>query len=60
MQRLQEEVRRAFDYDKHAELPEFDGVRIEILSNDFERQLQQIQSTILPEVWDNGKQRIVH
>jgi len=55
LQRLAEEISRAFNYEFQADLPQGDATRIEILINAFEKRLDQCTLTFPPEAWNNSK-----
>ncbi|KUJ19994.1 uncharacterized protein LY89DRAFT_716459 [Mollisia scopiformis] len=53
LQRLSQEVSETFDYAANFELPPLDAGRISVLSKAFEQQLNQIESSISSEAWNN-------
>ncbi|KAH6715454.1 hypothetical protein DL95DRAFT_460915 [Leptodontidium sp. 2 PMI_412] len=53
IRQVSEEVNQAFNYDSNAHLPQLDSVRTEILGRAFEQQLDHIEASFPPEVWDN-------
>lgn len=55
IRQISEEVNQAFNYDSNAHLPQLDSVRTEILGRAFEQQLDYIEASFPPEVWDNSK-----
>lgn len=56
IQRLSEEVCRAFDYDASYELPPLDSVRTEILVKAFQNRFKRMEAAFPQEVWSNGEQ----
>lgn len=55
LRQLSEEVNQAFNYDSSANLPQLNSVQTEILRRAFEQQLDHIEATFPPEVWENCK-----
>lgn len=55
IQRLGDKVRLAFDYDNIACVAEFDGAKLELLSEGFEVALREIEREFPGEVWENCK-----
>jgi hypothetical protein len=59
LQRFAEDVNRAFEYDTifhfHQQL---DSVRVEILSKNFQQQLDEMRMAFPPEIWNNGNLNI--
>jgi hypothetical protein len=55
LQALQEEINRAFQYDKLRQQDELDVEKIDMLCHRFGQQLKQARSTCQPEFWSSGK-----
>lgn len=55
MQKLAVEAHDVFDYDDDSDLPELDAVRMGFLAKAFNHQLDQLQQTFPPDIWENGK-----
>ncbi|KAG0648446.1 Transcription factor himD [Hyphodiscus hymeniophilus] len=53
LQRFAEDVNQAFDYDSGRRPQQLDTTRVEIISRSFVLQLDQIQSSFPPAVWNN-------
>jgi hypothetical protein len=55
LQKFAEDVNHAFNYNAALQRPQMDSTRVEILSKSFRQQLDQLQSSFPPAVWNNGK-----
>lgn len=55
LQKFAEDVNHAFDYNVALQHPQMDSTRVEILSKTFAQQLDQLYSTVPPDIWNNGK-----
>lgn len=55
IQRLVEEVNAHFDYDGYQKLPQLDATRTDMLLKNFNRQIKQIEESLLTHGSNNGK-----
>jgi hypothetical protein len=55
LQQFAEEVNHAFEYDTSFHQPQLDSVRVEILLKNFQQQLNQMEATFPPEIWNNSE-----
>jgi len=55
MQRLSDEVNRAFDYDNCSQLPSLDAVRVDVLVQAFQQRFNHLQSVLPEKAFQNCK-----